>query len=101
LSLFFTAMLFYHFSNTGLDVAVCRMRVKTGMADAGRTVGGTYEKQVVPTGMTGDGVELMSVDRERAKTFPFGALGRRFENLYQERVQSWSDIKRLGMTAEL
>ena len=101
LSLFFTAMLFFHFRATGLDVALCRMRVKTGMAQAGRTVGGTYEKPVMPAGMAGDGVDLMSVDQERAQSFPFDALGERFESLYRERIQSWSDIKHLGIAAKL
>lgn len=92
LSLFFTAVLFYHFRSIGLDVAICRMRSKTGMASAGRAEGGSFEKSITPTGMAGEQVDLMSVEKSVAEIFPFRKLGERFMGLYTGRVTDWSDI---------
>lgn len=83
-----------NFLANGSDMAVCRMRRKTKMDKHGEFVGGKKEGEVYVPGKGDELADIMSISRDVAMSFPFEALGRSFDQLWNGRATAWHQARK-------
>lgn len=90
-----------NFVDSGLDMALCRMRRKTKMDKHGEFVGGRKEREVRLPGMGEEAVDVMTATQDIAAAFPYKALGPGFGRFWDERTASWDQVLALSGESHL
>lgn len=97
----YAVLMFRHFQETGLDLAVCVTRRDRGMTSAATLVGGHQEREVEIEGVEYLDLDLMVANQQDAAAFPFQRMGPAFDSLWQGRRSTWEEVVADGLVIKV
>ena len=88
----YIVMLMKHFLYCGLDMALARMRRRTGMTRSGLSVGGHIEREVKLDWLGNEVLDIMAMDNKLVKHFSSTSIGSLFDSEWEKRIVTWDGL---------